>query len=178
MKNKCFPLIYNLYLTLGVFLSVNFGNHRAAPITGDPIADSRLTRWQLQCHRQLSGNALKKGGDVSAFEKALDRALGDKADVKSLVSKGTLEVRDLDETVTRKEVVAALCIALGKPDLGDHCRLYKRFDSVQTAVVRLTEANARNLLGLSKLRVGWVNYRIREHDEVVRCFRQALLTQW
>ena len=37
---KCFPLIYNLYLTLGVFLSVNFGNHRAAPITRDPIADS------------------------------------------------------------------------------------------------------------------------------------------
>ena len=52
---------------------------------------------------------LKKGGDVSAFEKALDRAVGDKADVKSLVSKRTLEVRDLDETVTREEVVAGLC---------------------------------------------------------------------
>ena len=37
---KCFPLIYNLYLTLGVFLSVNFGNHRTAPITWDPITDS------------------------------------------------------------------------------------------------------------------------------------------
>ena len=40
MGKKCFPLIYNLYLTLGVFLSVNFGNHRAAPITRGPIADS------------------------------------------------------------------------------------------------------------------------------------------
>ena len=39
-KKKCFPLIYNLYLTLGVFISMNFGNHRAAPITRDPIADS------------------------------------------------------------------------------------------------------------------------------------------
>ena len=39
-KKKCFPLIYNLYLTLGVFLSVNFGNHRAAPTTRDPIANS------------------------------------------------------------------------------------------------------------------------------------------
>ena len=37
---KCSPLIFNLYLTFGVFLSVNFGNHRAAPITWDPIADS------------------------------------------------------------------------------------------------------------------------------------------
>ena len=65
----------------------------------------------------------KRGGDISAFEKSLDQAVGEKAEVKSLVSKRSLEVRDLDETVRRKEVVAALCIALGKPDLGEQCRL-------------------------------------------------------
>ena len=64
-----------------------------------------------------------------------------------------------------------LCIALDKPDLGDQCRLYKRFGGVQTAVVRLTEADARSLLGLGRLKVGWVNCRIREHVEVARCFR-------
>ena len=64
---------------------------------------------------------LKKGGDVSAFEKALDQAVGQRAEVKSLVSKRSVEVRDLDKTITREEVVAALCIALGKPDLGDQC---------------------------------------------------------
>ena len=114
---------------------------------------------------------LKKGGDVSTFEKALDQAVDEKAEVKSLVSKRSLEVRDLDETVTREEVVAALCIALGKPDLGDQCRLYKRFGGVQTAVVRLTEADARSLLRLGRLSVGWVNCRIREHVKVARCFR-------
>ena len=51
---------------------------------------------------------------------------------------------------------------LGKPDLGHQCRLYKRFGDVQTAVVRLTEADARSLLGLDRLRVGSVNYRIIE----------------
>ena len=79
---------------------------------------------------------LRKWGDVSTFEKALDQAVEEKAEVKSLVSKRSLEVRDLDETVTREEVVAALCIALGKPDHGDQCRLYKRFGDVQTTVVR------------------------------------------
>ena len=113
----------------------------------------------------------RKGGDVSTFEKALDQAVGEKAEVKSLVSKRSLEVRDLDETVTREEVVAALCIALGKPDLRNQCRLYKRFGGVQTAVVRLTEADARSLLGLGRLRVEWVNCRIREHVEVAWCFR-------
>ena len=73
---------------------------------------------------------------------------------KDGVSKRTLEVRDLEETVTREEVVAVLCIALGNPDLGDQCKLYKRFGGVQTAVVRLNEADARSLLGLGKLRVG------------------------
>ena len=64
-------------------------------------------------------NVLKREGDIWNFEKALDQAVGEKAEVKSLVSKRSLEVRDLDETVTREEVVAAL----GKPDLGDQCRL-------------------------------------------------------
>ena len=77
-----------------------------------------------------------------------------------MVSKRSLEVRDLNETVTREEVFAALCIALGKPDLGNQCRLYKRFGGVQTAVVRLTQADARSLFGLGKLRVGWMNCRI------------------
>ena len=103
---------------------------------------------------------LRKGGYFSAFEKALD-----------LVSKRSVEVRDLDETITREEVVAALCIALGKPDLGNQCRLYKCFGGVQTAVVCLTQAHARSLPGLVKLRVGCVNCRIQEHVEVARCFR-------
>ena len=48
---------------------------------------------------------LKRGGGISAFEKALDQAVGQKADVRSFVSKKSLEVRDLDETVSREEVV-------------------------------------------------------------------------
>ena len=48
---------------------------------------------------------LRKWGDVSAFEKAV----GEKAEIKSLVLKRSLKVSDLDETVTREEDVAALC---------------------------------------------------------------------
>ena len=118
---------------------------------------------KLESH-PASKKILKTGGDVSNFEKALDQPPGRRGEVKSLVSKRSLEVRDLDETVTREDVVAALCIALGKPDLGDQCRL-------QTAAVRLTEADARSLLGLGRPRVRWVNCRIREHVEVARCFR-------
>ena len=53
----------------------------------------------------------EKGCDVSAFQKVLDRAVGEKAEVRSLVSKRSLEITELDETVTREEVLAALYIA-------------------------------------------------------------------
>ena len=116
-------------------------------------------------------NPQNTGAEVLAFQKALDQGVRQRAGVKSLVSKRSLEVRDLDETIAREEVVAALCITLGKPDLGDQCRLHKRFSGVHTAVVCLTEADTRSLLGLGKLRVKSVSCRIREHVEVARCFR-------
>ena len=40
---------------------------------------------------------LKKGGNVSAFEKALDQVVGQRAEVKSLVSKRSVEVRNLNK---------------------------------------------------------------------------------
>ena len=105
----------------------------------------------------------EKGGDVSALEKVLDQEVGEKAGVKSLVLKRSFEVGELDEIVTTAEVDTTLCIVLGKPDLGDQCRLYMRFGGVQNTVVCLTEADAQNLLGLGRLKVGWVNCRIHKH---------------
>ena len=53
---------------------------------------------------------LKEWGDIPAFEKRLDQVVGQRADVKFFFSKRSLEVRDLDETVTREEVASALCM--------------------------------------------------------------------
>ena len=52
-------------------------------------------------------------------------------------------------------------------------RLFKRFGGVQSAVVRLTEPDARSLLGLGKLRVGWVNCHIRERKEAQDLLMQS-----
>ena len=42
---------------------------------------------------------LKKWGDFLAFEKALDQAVGEKTEVKSLVSKKSLEIRDYNAEI-------------------------------------------------------------------------------
>ena len=114
---------------------------------------------------------LKKGSDIPAFQKALDRVVGAGAKLEALVSRRPFLIRDLDETVEKEEVVAALAGALGRPALDGQCRLYTRFGGVRSAVVRLADSDASRLLQLGKVRFGWVNCRIREHAEVVRCFR-------
>ena len=86
--------------------------------------------------------------------------------VISVLPGRSLEIRDLDETVEKEEVVSALCLALGRPALDGSCRLFTRFGGVKTAVIRLAEADATRLLQLGKIRIGWVACRIREHAEV------------
>ena len=98
-------------------------------------------------------------------------AVGEKAQISALVSTRSLEIRDLDETVEKKEVVSAVCLALGRPALEGSCRLFTHLGWVKTAEIRLSEVDAARLLQLGKLRIGWVACRIREHAEVARCFR-------
>ena len=67
---------------------------------------------------------LKKWVEVPAFKKALVQAVGARADLR----------------------------ALGRDELGALCRLYFRLGGVNAAVVQLTEADAKNLLRLGKMR--------------------------
>ena len=69
-----------------------------------------------------------------------------------MVSRRSLEIRDLNETVEQEEVVVALAWALGRPDLDGHCRLHTRFGGVRSAVVRLADADASRLLQLGEVR--------------------------
>ena len=83
-------------------------------------------------------------------------AVGGKAEVKSLVSKRSLEVRDLDETVTRKRLLPRYASRWACQTSGTsagYSLVHNRFGGMQIAVVRLTEEDARSLLGLGGL--GW-----------------------
>ena len=49
------------------------------------------------------------------IDKELDQAVGEGVEILALVSSRSLEIRDLDETVEKEEVVSALCMALVRP---------------------------------------------------------------
>ena len=91
--------------------------------SGDAI--KVLSIWRTRKEGVLL--VLKKGGDVSAFRTELDRVVEERAETSNLVSTRTLEIRDLDETFEKEEVVSALCLALGRPALHGSCRLFTRF---------------------------------------------------
>ena len=46
-----------------------------------------------------------------------------------------------------------MCLTLGRPVLDGSCRLFARFGGVETAVIRLAEADAARLLQLVKDRI-------------------------
>ena len=91
--------------------------------------------------------------------------------ISALVSTRSLEIRDLDETVEKDEVVSAPSLALGRTTLDGSCRLFTRFGGVKAAVIRLAEADAARLLQLSKVRIERVECRIRKHVEFAKCIR-------
>ena len=45
--------------------------------------------------------------------------VGKNADLRALVLRRYLEMINLDKVITKKEVVAALCLVLGKPALNE-----------------------------------------------------------
>ncbi|XP_043474822.1 uncharacterized protein LOC122506601 [Leptopilina heterotoma] len=114
---------------------------------------------------------LKRGQDFSTFSGKVTEALKGKARVSPLVTKRSLEVRDLDETTEIQDVTNALKKALGRTDLEISCRLITLRGAVKMAVVQLPEADADVLLEAGKVPVGWINCRIRSRVEVERCHK-------
>ena len=78
-----------------------------------------------------------------------------RAEISALVSTRSLEIRDLDETVEKEEVVSALCLALGRPTLDGPYRLFTRFGGVKTAVVLLAEAASRGCCNPDRKNACW-----------------------
>ena len=95
---------------------------------------------------------LKKGGDVSAFHKALDRVVGKRANI-SKSQRGPFKLG-----------------ILKKPKRKKRSWLFPWLGGVKNAVIQMTVAEASPLLQLENIRIGWVEGSIREHA-VARYFR-------
>ncbi|XP_015118563.1 uncharacterized protein LOC107042165 [Diachasma alloeum] len=106
---------------------------------------------------------------------AIASLLGDEAQVLSMGPQEVLDIKDLDEKTTKKDVLEALRAAAGEGhDISQNVvqSLRKAYGGMQTGFVTLTATTARKILGEhGKIKLGWVNCRIRRVVRPVKCFK-------
>lgn len=105
---------------------------------------------------------------------AIETVLGEEATIKKRVHEVTIEIKDLDEVTTKEEILDALVCRLGSDkDLGLDCiqSLRKAYGNTQTAVVKLPAEETKKLTDAGKLRIGWVNCRVREIVKPTKCYK-------
>jgi hypothetical protein len=115
---------------------------------------------------------LRKGEETASFAKIVGDELMGKASIKMLITMRTLEIRDIDETAEKQDIVDAIKEQLqDKTPVDIGCVLFKGYGGMQVALVSLPDAAADAIMEAGKVRVNLVNCRIRERTEVKRCLR-------
>lgn len=119
---------------------------------------------------------LKKTADAqtSDFQQKVETILERKAEVRTVTHEITIEVKDLDEITTKEEVALALSeqLKLQKPIPETAIKsMRKTYAGTQTAVVSLPASIANKALAAGKVRIGWVNCRLRGKPDLKRCYR-------
>ncbi|XP_015124085.1 uncharacterized protein LOC107046094 [Diachasma alloeum] len=106
---------------------------------------------------------------------AIVNLLGDEAEVLSKGPQEDLEIKDLNETTSKEEVIEALKVAAGEENAiqADTIKaLRKAYGGTQTASVRLTATTAKKILGdHGKIKIGWVNCGVRKVERPLKCFK-------
>ncbi|XP_015118398.1 uncharacterized protein LOC107042042 [Diachasma alloeum] len=108
------------------------------------------------------------------LQNAITELFGDDAEVLSKTPEEDVEIKDLEETATKEEILEALQKA------GESCgislnaikSLRKAYGGTQTAWVRLPVATTKKIVGeYGKIKIGWVNCRIRRVERPLKCFK-------
>ncbi|XP_015123963.1 uncharacterized protein LOC107046022 [Diachasma alloeum] len=101
--------------------------------------------------------------------------LGEEAEVLSKGPQEDLQIKDLDETTSKEDVIEALRAAAGEEHeiQADAVKSLREADGgTQTASVRLTATTAKKILGeLEKIKIGWVNCRVKRVERPLKCFK-------
>ncbi|XP_026482642.1 uncharacterized protein LOC113390359 [Ctenocephalides felis] len=113
-----------------------------------------------------------KSEDSAAFAAAVRAATKNIGTVKSLTPLTTIEILDLDGVSTKNDVCKALIRDFTTKLEIRRVNLTKVTSRGQRAAFcEIDEANAIKALNGARIRIGWVNCRIRPVVKVARCFR-------
>lgn len=110
-----------------------------------------------------------------ALQQTIVGILNDEATVISRGPQEDLEIRDLDDTTTKEDILAAL-----QKTAGEECQipaeaiksLRKAYGGTQIAILTLPATIAHKVIGEhGRIRIGWVNCRIRLTERPTQCYK-------
>jgi len=105
---------------------------------------------------------------------ALKANLGSRAAIRGLVRYDDIDIQDLDCVTTDTEVEASIRDALGllPDDQSVKVKSIRQFHAgTQRATVRLKSLDAQSLAKRGRIKIGWVNARVKIKATATRCFR-------
>lgn len=114
----------------------------------------------------------KKTTNKERFSEALRASRREDATVLNLGKKVTLEIRDMEDVTTQEEVKEAVLKAL--TDTSNNFKVSvigPNNRGPKLVVVEMGEGSARKLLKIGKIKIGWINCRIRLRPVVEKCYR-------
>ena len=92
--------------------------------------------------------------------------------MQALSHKETVNIKDLGETTTAEEVVQVITSVTGPGIVtAANNKLRASYSGTQAANVLLSVTATKKLMKTRKLRVGWVNCRVRLRETVTLCFK-------
>lgn len=144
------------------------------------VPEDQVYNTVEKIHKTSAGDILITLSKRSADKgQALQKTIADilKEDAK-VICKGpqeNIEIRDIDDETKKEDIQAALKTGAGENSEIpiEAIKIRKAFRGTQTATVTLPATTARKLLdGNGKIRIGWVNCRIRGASKrPIQCFK-------
>lgn len=123
-----------------------------------------------------SGHVLLELGettkDKETFVKSINETLQDKGSVRCVEPMVMLEIRDIDLFSTEVEVRDALRKAM--PEGAHEIKVWVSKENSRQqklAIVEVPEKEAKSILEGARIKIGWVNCRVRLKIPIMRCFR-------
>lgn len=108
--------------------------------------------------------------DVESLTEAISRTIGNGVTCTKLSDTTKIEIRDADEEATDEEVVQAIEEAAGSPISVRIFSKRKVGRGLQT-IIASVPSSAANTVTTSKLRIGYVNCRVRCMIDVKKCYK-------
>jgi len=106
------------------------------------------------------------------LHQAVQKALGETADVKVISDKVRVEIKDLPEWATNEEVMLEIIKHVeGDLPVESAPKLRKGYRGTQIASMLLSKEVADKLLAMGHIRIGWAVCNIRSNVDPRRCFK-------